>query len=291
MEAMVTRLLEQENALRVVLGSDRKISHLNPTWQDMQVFESISQALSPISDLTDFLSGENQVTVSSIIPVLHNLKTKILIRKEEETQLTRDIKQVIMNDLEVRYSNSGIQKLLHIATFLDPRFKADYSNDKEEVKTLVMEQAKEIFEVQTSPEPDSQFTTPQPPAKKKAKMCAFLKRVEDEREPSDSVSPESKIASEIESYVSAPNLDIESDLGPLNWWKENRKLYPTLAKLSVKILCICATSCASERLFSTSGHIVNSRSSLNPDKVNMLVFLAKNLDQLLLCCIHFIDYH
>jgi len=63
MEATVTRLLEPEDALRVVLGSGRKLSHLNPTWQDMQVFESITQALSLISDQTDFLSGEKHVTV------------------------------------------------------------------------------------------------------------------------------------------------------------------------------------------------------------------------------------
>ena len=42
--SMVTRLLEQEEAVRVVLSSDRKISHLIPTWQDIQVLESISQS-------------------------------------------------------------------------------------------------------------------------------------------------------------------------------------------------------------------------------------------------------
>jgi hypothetical protein len=41
--------------------------------------------LSPISDLTDFLSGEKKVTTSAIIPVLHNLKTKIPFPKEEDT--------------------------------------------------------------------------------------------------------------------------------------------------------------------------------------------------------------
>ncbi len=113
---------------------------------------------------------------------------------------------------------------------------------------------------------------------KKKKLCAFLKKVE-ETSSAVALSPELTVMKEIESYLSAPNLDIESDQKPLNWWKVNKMLYPTLAKLCVKILCICATSCASERLFSTSGHIVNSRSSLNPNKVNMLVFLAKNLDQ------------
>ena len=55
MEAMVTRLLEQEVAVRAVLSEDRKTSHLIPSWQDIDVLESISKALSPISKLTDFL--------------------------------------------------------------------------------------------------------------------------------------------------------------------------------------------------------------------------------------------
>ena len=84
MEKMVSRLLEQEEAVRVVLSEDRKTTHLIPTWQDIQVWESISSALSPIADLTDLLSGDSHVTVSSIQPVLHNLCHKILVEKESE---------------------------------------------------------------------------------------------------------------------------------------------------------------------------------------------------------------
>jgi len=101
-EAIITRLLEKENALRAVLSSDRKVSHLLPTWQGMHVFEYISQALSPIAQLTDFLHGENHVIISSVIPVLHNLKTRILIAKEEEPELTKDPKPTIPCLLDIQ---------------------------------------------------------------------------------------------------------------------------------------------------------------------------------------------
>ena len=50
----MTRLLKQEDAVQVVLSSDQKISHLILTWQDVEVLESISKVLAPISELTDF---------------------------------------------------------------------------------------------------------------------------------------------------------------------------------------------------------------------------------------------
>ena len=65
---------------------------------------------------------------------------------------------------------------------------------------------------------------------------------------------------------------------PLHWWKNNEPRYPLLANVARKYLCICATSTASERVFSTAGQVVSSRRSLlKPAKVDMLVFLAKNL--------------
>ena len=43
---MVERILEQESAIRVVLSADRKVSHLIPTWQDIEVLQSIQSSFS-----------------------------------------------------------------------------------------------------------------------------------------------------------------------------------------------------------------------------------------------------
>ena len=141
MEAMVTRLLEQEVAVRAVLSEDRKTSHLIPSWQDIDVLESISKALSSISKLTDFLSGENHATVLAIVPVLVNLKTKILLPKEEDTSLTKDIKKSVLDDLLRRYDSDDIQNLLSICNFLDPHFKLEYISNRADLKQKTMESA------------------------------------------------------------------------------------------------------------------------------------------------------
>ncbi len=281
MQAMVARLLEQEEAVRAVLSSDRKTSHLIPSWQDVEVLESIHVALSPLADLTDFLSGENHITISSIIPVLHNLKTKILVENEDDTNLTKDIKKKILDDLQPRYTDAGIQQLLNIATFLDPRFKTEYADDEDDLKEAVKAQALEFEVIMMS---DIPVLTPQPlPSKKrkiqKEKLVTFLKKTTEVSEDPLTLSPQERVSKEMQSYLSCSKLDIESDVSPLQWWKEYAQSFPLLAKLANKWLCICATSCSSERLFSTSGNVVGpSRACLNPEKVNMLVFLAKNLD-------------
>lgn len=68
------------------------------------------------------------------------------------------------------------------------------------------------------------------------------------------------------------------DADPLDFCRAQSTYLPLLSSLSKQLLCQCATSCASERLFSLSGHIVSKkRSSYKPDIINTLAFLAFNL--------------
>ena len=55
------------------------------------MIKSIDEALSPLSCLTDLLSGEEYVTVSVVVPMLDLMKQKILKVKDTDTQLTIDI--------------------------------------------------------------------------------------------------------------------------------------------------------------------------------------------------------
>ena len=87
------------------------------------------------------------------------------------------------------------------------------------------------------------------------------------------LTTEEKIKQELDQYLSHPQLEMEDS--PLDWWKVEHSWYPWLAKLARKYLCICATNVPSEHVFSCAGQIESDqRSSLKPDKVDMLVFLA-----------------
>ena len=93
---MVERVLELLPAIRCVLVQDRKHSHLNPTWQDVSVLESINAAMKPLADFTDVLSGKKKkknVTVSSVKPVLELIKDNLLSPGPDDTALTASIKK------------------------------------------------------------------------------------------------------------------------------------------------------------------------------------------------------
>ena len=87
---------------------------------------------------------------------------------------------------------------------------------------------------------------------------------------------EDAINAEVDNYLMTPTINGEED--PQPWWRMHNVSFPQLSKLARKFLCIPATSSPSERLFSASGNVVTcQRSCLKPSKVDMLVFLTKNL--------------
>ena len=148
MQKMASRVLEQQKAIQVVLNDDRKHHHLIPTWQDVDVLESLEAALGPLADFTDMLSAEN------LLPVVHHVLKKEVLNVDDEsdddTTLTKDIKVRILEYTENKYSDSEVCKILNLATFVDPRFIAEYIPTEIEVAVVKDTLAKEGTEVKLS---------------------------------------------------------------------------------------------------------------------------------------------
>ena len=282
---MIERLLEQFSAIRRVQQNDRKcITVLN--WSDKDVLTALNRALKPVSEFTDIMSGENYVTASSIIPVLKLLRDQTLCAVEEDVELTISLKEGILERLEGKYDRALIKELIRMATFMDPRYRGTHFDEEEladvssrvetEAATLAKEkqalQEEANSRVTSRPPPGGEAA---PPLKKRKSLGSLLGQ-----RSAATVRPkttEERVANELAVYKQEDPLpDTESD--PLEWWRMNESRFPLLANLARKYLCICATSTASERVFSTAGNVVTpNRSLLKPAKVDMLVFLAKNL--------------
>ena len=65
--------------------------------------------------------------------------------------------------------------------------------------------------------------------------------------------------------------------GPLQWWIQQKDLYPSLPLISRKYLAIPATSAASERLFSVAENtITDKRSRLTDDNAENIILQHSN---------------
>lgn len=237
---MIQRLTEQETAISQVLKADKKTRHLASTWQEMEVLESVSKTLSPLTEFTDALSGEEYISVSYLKPVLHLFNNTVLNPAQDDTDLTKNMKRAILQYLNEKYSDPATDDLLDMASLLDPRFKATCIADdrKEYIKTNAAAEIQSLLERQaTSTEESPQQT----------------------REAAEGGAA-------------------ETEADPLEWWRLHQVNFPRVASLARKYLCIPATSAPSERAFSTGGNIVTcNRSALKPETVDRLVFLANNL--------------
>ena len=283
---MVARILEQITAIRLVLSADHKCSHLLPTWQDTEILEVINNVLSPLADLTDLLSGEKYVSVSSIKAVINHIHNDALSAKDDDVPLAKDIKPCICTDLDSKYLDTKIKTLLNFTSFLDPRFKMEHVAEEDRIATKeeVIEEGLGVFStltekevmVESQPLSTDLDETEEPPATKKSKLARILKRSSKDSDDPQVIIPRDKVRKELQYYIDTPCLDVEED--PLQWWASESSKYPCLSQLAMKYLSVCATSSPSERVFSVSGKIVTSlRSTLKPDKVDKLVFLSQNL--------------
>ncbi|KAL2093736.1 hypothetical protein ACEWY4_011048 [Coilia grayii] len=279
---MVERILEQAQAIRHVLSDDRR-SNLSLTWQDTDVLQAVQKALKPVSDFTDILSGENYVTSSSVLPMLQLCKDDVLAVSDEDVQLTKLIKTGILDKLEAKYQSDSVRKLMRKCTFLDPRYRRGYETDVTalaETKTE-LEAEMVVLEGQAAavgPRPtrvEEGEGQPEPP-KKKMTLGSLLQRKAAAL--AGPVGPlEERAEAETTAYCREPVIPGDED--PLLWWKSNGvRRFPLMLRVAQKYLCVCATSSPSERVFSTAGKVVNpQRALLKPEKGNMLVFLAKNI--------------
>ena len=270
---MIKRILEQERAIRRVLSEDRKVSHLVLKWQDIDVLTSVHSALEPLADLTDVLSGDTYVTVSSVKPTISFIANASKAT-HDDTNLTAELKAKVQANFETRYTSETAQTILNTATWLDPRYKTEYlteedrRNASQNIKGEMMGIDVESDALDNTPDSTDNASYNQPPAAKKkkslAKLLGEMKKTE-----ADPATPATRLAHielEMSRYLGTPSIALDAD--PLQWWSMHAAGYPR----------ICGTSSSSERLFSVAGNIITAkRSLLKPHKVDMLVFLAKNL--------------
>lgn len=83
---------------------------------------------------------------------------------------------------------------------------------------------------------------------------------------------------EVDKYLKYKST-MSDDRDILEFWKQNGKHFPMVARLAKKILCVPASSVSCESAFSVSGRALeNRRTFLGTASVNALLFLNSNFE-------------
>lgn len=274
--------------------------------EELILAEKVKECMKPLKTATTMLCSEKHPTVSVIHPLYNKLLKTYLNATDNDIPAISALKSAIASDLEGRYNKH--QKVLLLATALDPRFKdLQHLDDKERFDVyndLISDISQSILpvrvkqesdnntpisqtETQTLPSlpalPTSTIEDSSPPVPKKPKLehesnalsdllgDVFVTKVE------TAVSPLQQAADEVQKYRGMPAANLSVD--PLLWWKDNQHTFPMIAPVAKKLLCIPSTSVPSERVFSSAGDIVSSqRACLKAKSVDHLIFLKKNSD-------------
>ena len=158
---MLSRLLEQLPAVDQLFVNNRKHRDLMLSFAQKDLLTDTVNALRPFSDLTDLLSGDTMVTISSVTPMLCHIQ-ELCKTTEDSTQIEKTIKDGVWAYITRRFDDERVNLFYAAATVLDRRFcyqppGIDSWPEEDDVKDFIVEMA-------TPPAPTpSTGTPPDPP--------------------------------------------------------------------------------------------------------------------------------
>ncbi|XP_053221444.1 E3 SUMO-protein ligase ZBED1-like [Podarcis raffonei] len=267
--------LENKSALsEMFLGYPSK-NHLMLEECDISAIQDFVSATTVLEDITTTLSGSNDITASSVLPLYRQIK-KSLQPDEGDSMLLQDIKHEILGALSEKYESAPMTTTLGLASLCDPRFRLRFLEAPEAVR---QEAIKKMADLNGSLCAASTEPSTPPPQPKKGLAKIFDLEEEEDDLAEDGLAPlsELKAEKELRSYMAMPRVDF--DECPLMWWKAHEASFPMLKVLAKRFLAIPGTSVPCESVFSTAGSALQrQRASLLPENAEMQIFLAKNVN-------------
>ncbi|XP_077434540.1 E3 SUMO-protein ligase ZBED1-like isoform X2 [Vanacampus margaritifer] len=290
---MLSRLLGQRWPVTAALSDPAVIKEprLDLDAEQWNLIEELIQVLGPFEGATEFLSGEQYVTLSALPQLVYNLKKSTLSLTFKTAPVTAFQAQVAEQIVEKWQKLFSFQpeapNTVLLAAALDPRFrklKFLPAEDVFKVQCTIQSMALVVrMEARQSNESGNEEAAAKTKDHLGTKYGSLLKSIlgsssdssssEDDEEEDEQLSQ--AVQKEVLQYFGEQPLSKKEN--PLPWWRQNAARYPTLAKLAKSFLVIPATSTPSERLFSAAGNIPSKRrAGLGSEQVDMLTFLHCN---------------
>lgn len=240
--------------------------------RELRLLAAVKPLLQSLEKFEETLSTESEVTGSLILKSVRDIQLKL---REPVGDIVDS--GVMAFRLHLRKLASEFEDIyqtrttshMEMATFCDRRFERIESAAMESV---ARQDAKELpLNVAETPAPQTTTRT--------ALEELFGSDTETGGDLSNQHEKPSEIDDELQRFCCEPKLKYGVDISM--WWAQRKGVYPTLAEIAKKYLCISATSVPSERVFSVGGAVVTKfRQSITEEHTEELIFLAKNKKKL-----------
>ncbi|KAL4153182.1 hypothetical protein QTP88_001015 [Uroleucon formosanum] len=239
---MIKRLIDIKNPLSATMSSlPRAPNYLNAF--EWEIILDCIHILKPFEVMTAELSGENYVTISSIIPLIRGLQ-HILKNVQIETTIGEAFKNTLIDVVSRRLGNLEMNKIVAKATFLDPRFKKTafgLLENANNVQKWISDELTPIIcannDIDNTEVNRIQYTTTASTSNTSNSIWDhFNSKVSQVQL---SLSPSTTSTLIIRQYLEMPLLDRKKN--PLHFWKQHKNTFPELYKMQLKYLCIPAT--------------------------------------------------
>lgn len=157
---MVSSYLEQQPAIYATLMNKDIKKNLKDvvtlTDNDLSEAEELVEVLKLFKTVTTVMCEEKSPTISMIHPMKEKL-LRHLTERETDSGLVKQVKSAIRVDIESRYTDPNIIKVLEISCALDPRFKSLPYHDHDaagqvynSIIDLMVGSEKEVFKVEVA---------------------------------------------------------------------------------------------------------------------------------------------
>lgn len=230
------------------------------------LLKELCQFLKPFKDMRMILCSDKAPTMHVVILAFHKLKNHIEGFKTKNLSMMAIKKQTI-NYLVEKFK---LTPLHYIATFLFPKYRST-EPPLTKLKGEGMEKLRSLMGEITESDNEENSAVPyyDEPNVSTDVFGQFVEK------PVTNTSTD-----EIEGYknlILTPN-EFGQDFCPFKFWFNHKEEFPKLSSIAEWLLSAPATSCASERNFSTAGRIMDQRNRLLPSSLDNLLFIKSNKD-------------
>jgi len=262
--ALLQRLLEEFVPVVIAVRSTPSAAPLLWTQEEEEAACHLVYLLRYFDFVSTSVQSEKEVTISTLAKFVYTLRNEVCHIEQDDPGYLIQLKNKLADALKGRFWKEVNQKtIVALGLKLDPRFKEQKYFD-EETDAVVLQTIR-IALIESG----------------ESTALPLLQQSDDPiRDPIRELmfgiprSRQAVLHNEWQRY----SFEREQlpEVNPLDWWKERASTYPGLCTLVRKSLCVPATSCTSERTFSTAGLVASKkRSRLDAGLVDKLVFLNK----------------